>query len=53
MICGDKDVFLIEQGHYMKPPSPSVIGLKLNLEDGTAAYMWCSQCQFMCQYRKV
>jgi PhzF family phenazine biosynthesis protein len=29
----DKDVFLIEQGHFMKPPSPSVITVKLNLED--------------------
>jgi len=28
-----KDVFLIEQGHFMKPPSPSVIRVKLNLED--------------------
>ena len=30
----NKDVFLIEQGHFMKPPSPSVITVKLNLEDG-------------------
>jgi PhzF family phenazine biosynthesis protein len=30
----NKDVFLIEQGHLMKPPSPSVITVKLNLEDG-------------------
>jgi PhzF family phenazine biosynthesis protein len=29
-----KDVFLIEQGHFMKLPSPSVITVKLNLEDG-------------------
>jgi PhzF family phenazine biosynthesis protein len=29
----NKDVFLIEQGHFMKPPSPSVISVKLNLED--------------------
>ncbi len=28
-----KDVFLIEQGHFMKPPSPSVITVKLDLED--------------------
>ena len=28
-----KYVFLIEQGHFMKPPSPSVIRVKLNLED--------------------
>ena len=30
----NKDVFLIEQGHFMKPPLPSVITVKLNLEDG-------------------
>jgi PhzF family phenazine biosynthesis protein len=30
----NKDVFLIEQGHFMKPASPSVITVKLNLEDG-------------------
>jgi len=30
----NKDVFLIEQGHLMKPPSPSVITVKLNLEGG-------------------
>ncbi len=30
----NKDVFLIEQGHFMKPSSPSVITVKLNLEDG-------------------
>jgi PhzF family phenazine biosynthesis protein len=30
----NKDVFLIEQGHLMKPPSPSVITVKLNFEDG-------------------
>ncbi|MHC4459763.1 MAG: PhzF family phenazine biosynthesis protein [Planctomycetota bacterium] len=30
----NKDVFLIEQGHLMKPPSPSVITVKLNLENG-------------------
>ena len=29
----NKDEFLIEQGHFMKPPSPSVISVKLNLED--------------------
>jgi len=29
-----KDVFLIEQGHFVKLPSPSVITVKLNLEDG-------------------
>ena len=29
-----KDVFLIEQGYFMKPPSPSVITVKLNLKDG-------------------
>jgi PhzF family phenazine biosynthesis protein len=29
-----KDVFLIEQGHLMNPPSPSVITVKLNLEGG-------------------
>jgi PhzF family phenazine biosynthesis protein len=29
----NKDVFLIEQGHFMKLPSPSVITVKLNLED--------------------
>ena len=29
-----KDVFLIEQGHFMKLPSPSVITVKLNFEDG-------------------
>ena len=29
----DKNVFLIEQGHFMKPPSPSVITVKLNFED--------------------
>ena len=28
-----KDVFLIEQGYFMKPPSPSVITVKLNLKD--------------------
>jgi hypothetical protein len=30
----NKDVFLIEQGHFMKPPSPSAITVKMNLEDG-------------------
>ena len=30
----NKDVFLIEQGHFMKPASPSIITVKLNLEDG-------------------
>jgi PhzF family phenazine biosynthesis protein len=30
----NKDVFLIEQGHLMKPPSPSLITVKLILEDG-------------------
>ena len=30
----NKDLFLIEQGHFMKPPSPSIITVKLNLEDG-------------------
>jgi PhzF family phenazine biosynthesis protein len=29
----NKDVFLIEQGHFMKPPSLSVITVKLNLKD--------------------
>jgi PhzF family phenazine biosynthesis protein len=29
-----KEVYLIEQGHFMKPPSPSVITVKLNFEDG-------------------
>ncbi|MGV7224795.1 MAG: PhzF family phenazine biosynthesis protein [Nitrospinales bacterium] len=29
-----RNVFLIEQGHLMKPPSPSIITVKLNLEDG-------------------
>ena len=29
-----KDVFLIEQGHLMKSPSPSVIKVHLNFEDG-------------------
>ena len=33
----NKDVFLIEQGHFMKPPSPSIITVKLNLEDGKIA----------------
>ena len=33
----NKDVFLIEQGHFMKPPSPSIIAVKLNLEDGKIA----------------
>jgi len=32
-----KDEFLIEQGHFMKPPSPSVITVKLNFEDGKIA----------------
>jgi len=27
-------VVLIEQGHFMKPPSPSVITVKLNFGDG-------------------
>jgi PhzF family phenazine biosynthesis protein len=30
----NKEVYLIEQGHFMKPPSPSVITVKLNFEDG-------------------
>jgi hypothetical protein len=30
----DNNVFLIEQGHYMQPPSPSEITVNLNLEDG-------------------
>ena len=30
----NKEVFLIEQGHFMKPPSPSVITVKLNFQDG-------------------
>jgi PhzF family phenazine biosynthesis protein len=30
----NKELFLIEQGHFMKPPSPSVITVKLNLEEG-------------------
>jgi predicted PhzF superfamily epimerase YddE/YHI9 len=30
----NKDVFLIEQGHFMKSPSPSFITVKLNLQDG-------------------
>jgi PhzF family phenazine biosynthesis protein len=29
-----KEIFLIEQGHLMKPLSPSVITVKLELEDG-------------------
>jgi len=33
----NKDVFLIEQGHFMKPPSPSIMSVKLNLEDGKIA----------------
>jgi predicted PhzF superfamily epimerase YddE/YHI9 len=28
-----KEQFLIEQGHYMSPPSPSVIQVKLSLQD--------------------
>jgi len=30
----NKDVFLIEQGHFMKPPAPVIITVKLKLEDG-------------------
>ena len=30
----DKDAFLIEQGHLMEPPSPSVIKVHLKFEDG-------------------
>jgi len=30
----NKDVFLIEQGHLMKSPSPSFLIVKLNLQDG-------------------
>jgi PhzF family phenazine biosynthesis protein len=30
----NKEVYLIEQGHFIKPPSPSVITVKLNFEDG-------------------
>ena len=30
----NKEVYLIEQGHFMKPPSPSVITVKLNFGDG-------------------
>jgi predicted PhzF superfamily epimerase YddE/YHI9 len=30
----NKDLFLIEQGHFMKPLSPSVITVRLNLKDG-------------------
>ena len=30
----NREVFLIEQGHFMKPPSPSVINVKLNFEEG-------------------
>jgi len=31
------EVYLIEQGHFMKPPSPSVITVKLNFENGKIA----------------
>ena len=30
----NKDVFLIEQGHFMKSPSPSFLTVKLNIQDG-------------------
>jgi len=30
----NKEVYLIEQGHFIKLPSPSVITVKLNFEDG-------------------
>jgi PhzF family phenazine biosynthesis protein len=30
----NKEEFLIEQGNFMKPPSPSVINVKLNFEEG-------------------
>lgn len=32
-----KDRFLIEQGHVMDPPSPSVISVRLNMEEGRIA----------------
>jgi PhzF family phenazine biosynthesis protein len=31
------EVYLIEQGYFMKPPSPSVITVKLNFENGKIA----------------
>jgi predicted PhzF superfamily epimerase YddE/YHI9 len=30
----NKEEFLIEQGNFMMPPSPSVINVKLNFEEG-------------------